>query len=110
PPKLTAGLARSRVRGYKRSPAPPASNTPNVSLIEPARSQPGHSKPHANRKEKARQKRRAARSEKYQAASSMLMRSDFKKRTSWAVMVNSGSEFFRRELTSSGEGVRASSS
>src|ERR1035438_10810295 len=33
PPKVTAGLARSRVSGYKRSPAPPASKTPRVSLI-----------------------------------------------------------------------------
>src|ERR1035438_4182092 len=33
PPKGTAGLARSRVRGKSRSPAPPASNTPSVSLI-----------------------------------------------------------------------------
>src|SRR5271157_1392199 len=33
PPKVTAGLARSRVRGYSRSPAPPASKTPRVSLI-----------------------------------------------------------------------------
>jgi hypothetical protein len=29
----TAGLARSRVRGKSRSPAPPASKTPSVSLI-----------------------------------------------------------------------------
>src|ERR1039458_462918 len=33
PPKGTAGLARSRVRGKSRSPAPPASKTPSVSLI-----------------------------------------------------------------------------
>src|SRR5580700_1060269 len=33
PPKVTAGLARSRVRGYRRSPAPPASKTPSVSLM-----------------------------------------------------------------------------
>src|SRR5579859_2008760 len=33
PPKVTAGLARSRVSGYRRSPAPPASNTPSVSFI-----------------------------------------------------------------------------
>src|ERR1700734_1108572 len=31
--KGTAGLARSRVRGKRRSPAPPASKTPSVSLI-----------------------------------------------------------------------------
>src|ERR1700722_1670121 len=33
PAKGTAGFARSRVRGKSRSPAPPASKTPNVSLI-----------------------------------------------------------------------------
>src|SRR5580698_7695981 len=33
PAKGTAGFARSRVRGKRRSPAPPASNTPRVSLI-----------------------------------------------------------------------------
>src|SRR3954471_2950058 len=33
PPKVTAGLARSRVSGYRRSPAPPASKTPSVSFI-----------------------------------------------------------------------------
>src|SRR5271156_2174589 len=33
PAKGTAGLARSRGRGKSRSPAPPASNTPSVSLI-----------------------------------------------------------------------------
>src|SRR5580704_10226540 len=33
PPKVTAGLARSRVSGYSRSPAPPASKTPSVSFI-----------------------------------------------------------------------------
>src|ERR1700733_4807103 len=33
PAKGTAGFARSRVRGKRRSPAPPASNTPSVSLI-----------------------------------------------------------------------------
>src|SRR6478672_545881 len=33
PPKVTAGLARSRVSGYKRSPAPPAKRTPRVSFI-----------------------------------------------------------------------------
>src|SRR5207248_583101 len=33
PPKVTAGLARSRVSGYSRSPAPPASSTPNVSFM-----------------------------------------------------------------------------
>src|SRR4029077_6920902 len=44
------------------------------------------------------------------AASSTLMRSDFRKRTSWALMLNSGSTFFRRELTSSGASSWASSS
>src|ERR1700693_3615573 len=34
PPKVTAGLARSRVRGYRRSPAPPASRTPRVSFMD----------------------------------------------------------------------------
>src|SRR5437660_12790660 len=33
PPKVTAGLARSRVSGCSRSPAPPASSTPSVSFI-----------------------------------------------------------------------------
>ncbi len=33
PPKGTAGLARSRVSGKRRSPAPPASRTPSVSFI-----------------------------------------------------------------------------
>src|ERR1700733_8247195 len=33
PAKGTAGLARSRVRGKSRSPAPPASRTPSVSLM-----------------------------------------------------------------------------
>src|SRR6185437_6798769 len=33
PAKGTAGFARSRVRGKSRSPAPPASKTPSVSLI-----------------------------------------------------------------------------
>src|SRR3954447_11297249 len=33
PPKVPAGLARSRVSGYRRSPAPPASKTPSVSFI-----------------------------------------------------------------------------
>src|SRR6476620_10086333 len=33
PAKGTAGLARSRVSGKRRSPAPPASRTPSVSLI-----------------------------------------------------------------------------
>ena len=33
PAKGTAGLARSRVRGNSRSPAPPASSTPSVSLM-----------------------------------------------------------------------------
>src|SRR5579863_2313659 len=33
PPKVTAGLARSRVSGKRRSPAPPASRTPRVSFI-----------------------------------------------------------------------------
>src|ERR1017187_1785727 len=33
PANGTAGLARSRVRGKSRSPAPPASSTPSVSLI-----------------------------------------------------------------------------
>src|ERR1700678_2464061 len=33
PANGTAGLARSRVSGKSRSPAPPASNTPRVSLI-----------------------------------------------------------------------------
>src|SRR5271170_1799526 len=33
PANGTAGLARSRVRGKSRSPAPPASKTPSVSLI-----------------------------------------------------------------------------
>src|SRR5579884_4200570 len=32
PPKVTAGLARSRVRGYSRSPAPPASRQTRVFL------------------------------------------------------------------------------
>src|SRR5271165_6112381 len=34
PPNVTAGLARSRVRGYRRSPAPPASRTPRVSFMD----------------------------------------------------------------------------
>src|SRR5579862_6335870 len=33
PPNVTAGLARSRVRGYRRSPAPPANRTPRVSFM-----------------------------------------------------------------------------
>src|SRR5712692_786757 len=33
PPNGTAGLARSRVSGHKRSPCPPASNTPMASRI-----------------------------------------------------------------------------
>src|ERR1700758_3197221 len=33
PAKGTAGLARSRVKGNNLSPAPPASNTPSVSLM-----------------------------------------------------------------------------
>src|ERR1035437_10833115 len=33
PAKGTAGLARSRVSGKSRSPAPPASSTPSVSLM-----------------------------------------------------------------------------
>src|SRR5947209_17543967 len=33
PPKVTAGLARSRVSGYRRSPAPPANSTPSVSFM-----------------------------------------------------------------------------
>src|SRR6478609_11900574 len=33
PPNVTAGLARSRVSGYRRSPAPPASKTPSVFFI-----------------------------------------------------------------------------
>src|ERR1700683_647036 len=33
PAKGTAGFARSRVKGKSRSPAPPASKTPSVSLI-----------------------------------------------------------------------------
>src|SRR5579859_4431541 len=33
PAKGTAGLARSRVRGKRRSPAPPARRTPSVSFI-----------------------------------------------------------------------------
>src|SRR5271154_5686758 len=33
PPKVTSGLARSRVSGKSRSPAPPASKTPRVSFI-----------------------------------------------------------------------------
>src|ERR1700685_3874121 len=38
PANGTAGLARSRVRGKSRSPAPPASSTPSVSFIPPLRS------------------------------------------------------------------------
>src|SRR5215469_16309829 len=40
PPKVTAGLARSRVRGYSLSPAPPANRTPRVSFMRSLQTPP----------------------------------------------------------------------
>ncbi len=52
PAKGTAGLARSRVRGKRRSPAPPARSTPSVSFIvmvsQISRNRPGNSNPPAS--------------------------------------------------------------
>src|ERR1700722_15761184 len=97
PAKGTAGLARSRVRGKSRSPAPPASRTPSVSLIvqlpqaihsrQTQISRAGTHESSMQRTENADRNRRAAGrtphppglyEEEPELCSSVLIRSDFK--------------------------------